>query len=77
VHTGPLVAGVVGRRKYSYDIWGETVTIAGLMEQHSKASGINISADTVRYLNGAYDYQPNGEQETGEGRMMAMYQLEM
>lgn len=46
VHTGPLVAGVVGIRKFAYDIWGDTVNLASQMEQHSLPGKINISGDT-------------------------------
>jgi len=46
IHTGPLVAGVVGRRKYAYDIWGDTVNLAARMEQNSDVGKINISGST-------------------------------
>jgi len=46
IHTGPVVAGVVGIRKFAYDIWGDTVNLASQMEQHSEAGKINISGDT-------------------------------
>ncbi len=46
IHTGPVVAGVVGIRKFAYDIWGDTVNLASQMEQHSEPGKINISGDT-------------------------------
>jgi class 3 adenylate cyclase len=46
IHTGPLVAGVVGLSKFAYDIWGDTVNLASQMEQHSEAGKINISGNT-------------------------------
>lgn len=46
IHTGPVVAGIVGKRKYVYDIWGDTVNIAARMEQNSEAGKINISGIT-------------------------------
>jgi adenylate cyclase len=46
IHTGPLVAGVVGSHKFAYDIWGDTVNIAARLEQASEAGRINISAAT-------------------------------
>jgi adenylate cyclase len=53
IHTGPVVAGVVGTKKFAYDIWGETVNIAARLEQNCEAGQINISETTfqeVRYL---------------------------
>jgi class 3 adenylate cyclase/DNA-binding NarL/FixJ family response regulator len=46
IHTGPAVAGVVGIRKFAYDIWGDTVNLASQMEQHSEGGKINISGST-------------------------------
>jgi class 3 adenylate cyclase len=44
VHTGPLVAGVVGKKKYAYDIWGTTVNIASRVESNGEAGRVNLSA---------------------------------
>lgn len=46
IHTGPLVAGVVGSKKFAYDIWGDAVNLASQMEQHGQPGKVNISADT-------------------------------
>lgn len=46
IHTGPLVAGVVGSEKFAYDIWGDTVNTASRMESSGAAGRINISAET-------------------------------
>ena len=46
VHTGPLVAGVVGRKKFAYDIWGDTVNIASRKESCGEGGKINISDAT-------------------------------
>lgn len=45
-HTGPVVAGIVGARKFSYDIWGDTVNIASRLESESEAGRINVSGTT-------------------------------
>lgn len=48
IHTGPVVAGVVGSRKFAYDIWGDTVNTAARMEQNSEPGKINISDTTYQ-----------------------------
>ncbi|HVZ55337.1 MAG TPA: adenylate/guanylate cyclase domain-containing protein [Chitinophagaceae bacterium] len=50
IHTGPLVAGVVGRKKYAYDIWGSTVNIASRMESNGEPGKINISSATYELV---------------------------
>src|SRR6185436_5666492 len=55
IHTGPVVAGVVGRKKYAYDIWGSTVNIASRMESNGAPGQVNISADTFELINESYN----------------------
>lgn len=50
IHTGPLVAGVVGEKKFAYDVWGDTVNIAARMEASSQAGQINISSNTYELI---------------------------
>ncbi len=50
IHVGPIVAGVVGRRKYAYDIWGSTVNIASRMESNGEPGQVNISAATYELV---------------------------
>ncbi|MBP7821897.1 MAG: hypothetical protein KA010_03160 [Saprospiraceae bacterium] len=54
IHTGPVVAGVVGSKKFAYDIWGDTVNIAARMEQNSEEGHVNISETT--YWKVKYDF---------------------
>lgn len=50
VHTGPLVAGVIGTQRIAYDIWGDTVNIASRMETHGEVSQVNISSTTYSHV---------------------------
>jgi adenylate cyclase len=50
VHTGPVIAGIVGLRKFAYDIWGDTVNTASRMESSGTVGEVNISADTYRAI---------------------------
>jgi class 3 adenylate cyclase len=46
IHTGPVVAGIVGDRKFQYDIWGDSVNVAARMEQSGEVGKVNISGAT-------------------------------
>ena len=46
IHTGPVMAGVVGKKKFTYDIWGDAVNVAALMESNGEAGRIIISENT-------------------------------
>jgi adenylate cyclase len=50
ISTGPVVAGIVGLKKFTYDIWGDTVNVAARMEQHSEVGKINISESTFQLV---------------------------
>ena len=70
IHTGPVIAGVVGRDKFAYDIWGPTVNLASRMERASKPGKVNISESTLKFVseNKAFQFQARGKIEVkGEG----------
>ena len=50
IHTGPVVAGIVGIKKFAYDIWGDTVNVASRMETNGEAGKINISEATYQLI---------------------------
>ena len=50
IHTGPVVAGVVGQRKFTYDIWGDTVNIASRIEENGQPGKVCISAATYELV---------------------------
>jgi class 3 adenylate cyclase len=61
IHTGPVVAGVVGKNKYAYDIWGSTVNIASRMESNGQPGQINISSSVYELVKGNYHCTPRGK----------------
>lgn len=77
LNTGPVVAGVVGTKKFAYDIWGDTVNIAARMESGSVPGRINISEHTYRLLKDDYEFTYRGELEVKNGKMLKMYFAEV
>jgi adenylate cyclase len=57
ISTGPVVAGVIGRQKFAYDVWGETVNLAWSMESTAKAGKIQISESTRERLKEKYQFE--------------------
>jgi class 3 adenylate cyclase len=76
VHSGPVVAGIVGVKKFAYDIWGDTVNTAARMEQHSEAGKINISTATYHLVKGSFQCAFRGELEAKHKGKMGMYFVE-
>ena len=60
VHSGPIVAGVIGIRKFTYDLWGDTVNVASRMESTGQPGRVHISANTAELVKHAYELEPRG-----------------
>jgi class 3 adenylate cyclase len=60
VHTGPVIGGVIGSRKFQFDIWGETVNIASRLESHGVRGRVHVSAETWRHVEGLFDAERRG-----------------
>jgi class 3 adenylate cyclase len=61
LHSGPIVAGIVGVKKFAYDIWGDTVNTSARMEQNSAMGKINISGTTYNLVKHVFDCEPRGK----------------
>src|ERR1700744_1246287 len=74
INSGPVVAGVIGRRKFIYDLWGETVNMASRMESHGASGVIQITRNTFDLVSDHFDCQPHGPIEVkGVGRVETWY----
>ncbi len=73
IHSGPLIAGVVGSRKFSYDVWGDTVNIAARMEQSGEPDGINVSESVYESVKNEFDFVYRGEIEAKNKGRLKMY----
>jgi adenylate cyclase len=70
IDTGPVVAGVIGRAKFIYDLWGDTVNTASRMESHAQPGTIQVTERTYERLRERYELVPRGTVEvTGKGQM--------
>lgn len=61
IHSGPLIAGVIGKRKFTYDVWGDAVNTASRMESCSLPGAINISQATFELVKDFFDCQYRGK----------------
>ena len=75
IHVGDLVAGVVGKHKFSFDVWGDTVNIAARCEQHSTANQINISNDFKEIIAPYFNFEARGEVEVKHGGLINMFYI--
>jgi class 3 adenylate cyclase len=76
LNTGPVIAGIVGYKRYQYDIWGDTVNVAARMEQQSEPGRINVSNSTHELTKDCIDYHYRGKIEGKNKGLMDMYFVE-
>ena len=73
IHTGPVIAGVVGIRKFAFDVWGPTVNYASRMESSGVVNRINISEDTYQRVKEFFVCGHRGKVETKDHKQADMY----
>jgi len=73
VHTGPVVAGIVGVKKFAYDIWGDTVNLAARMESSGEAGKINISGTTYELVKDKFQCTYRGKIQAKNKGEVDMY----
>jgi ligand-binding sensor domain-containing protein/class 3 adenylate cyclase len=76
IHSGPLIAGVVGEKKFAYDIWGDTVNLASRMESSGEPGRINLSESTYALIRHNYKCSPRGKIKAKNKGELEMYFLE-
>lgn len=73
IHTGPVVAGVVGVKKFAYDIWGDTVNITARMEANCEEGNVNVSQTTYQWIASHFECQYRGKVEAKNKGAIDMY----
>lgn len=77
IHSGPVIAGIVGTKKFQYDIWGDTVNIAARMESSGEAGKINISHSTYERIKNQFTCSHRGKIEAKNKGLVDMYFVEI
>lgn len=78
IHSGAVVAGVIGQKKFSYDLWGDTVNIASRMESHGEAGKIHCTETVMKRLRGKFLFEERGIIDIkGKGQMKTYFLMDI
>ena len=76
INSGPVVAGVIGRKKFIYDLWGDAVNTASRMESHGAGGSIQITRSTYDLIRDEFECEPRGTMYIkGKGEMETWFVL--
>jgi len=77
IHSGPMIAGVIGQKKYQYDVWGENVITASRMQSHGAPGKIQVTRETHELLANEFILEPRGKLDVkGQGKMETWFLVE-
>lgn len=75
IHTGPMIAGIIGETKFSYDVWGSSVNLCSRLETASKPERINVSQEFMEYTKDFFEFEARGHIEIKNREPVKMYFL--
>jgi class 3 adenylate cyclase len=75
LHTGPVIAGVIGRRKFIYDVWGDAVNVGARMEAAGAGGRINVSEAVYQRVKDRFEFEPRGSVEVKNKGLLNMFFL--
>jgi adenylate cyclase len=75
IHTGPVISGIVGNRRFSFDVWGDAVNTASFMEAHCPPGQINVSETVAGHVKALFELRPRGTIKAKHERRYVMFFL--